>query len=453
MRARLIVGWVILLSLVAAIGFAQNPPAAIASAPGRPLSLEAALETARRNNPDYLSVLNDRWPAGARERSAVLGLFTPTASVSAGSRHTNEGTSFVSGIPNPFTSPANTGSSWSLGFNYSLSGSTIANRGLTQADSRATESDIAGALTTLETNVRSQYLNLLAARAVRDLTHRSLERVTEQLNLARARYSVGQGTLIDVRRAEVDNGQAEVNVLTANQSVDNETLKLYQQMGVPAPEEIAIEPTDSFPVVQPGYREDSLIRLALAENPGLRALQARVESARWGTRAAYSQYLPSLNFSAGLGGYRQSVDSNVQTHAPATSSSGSSPWNMSVFISVPIYDAFSRASQIQQARAGEDDLRQAIRARELSVRAQVSAAFRGLVASYEKIGLQQRGKTASLEALDLATQRYRVGSGTYLELLDARYAADQADANYVNAVYDYHKAIAQLEVAVGRRLH
>jgi outer membrane protein len=126
---------------------------------------------------------------------------------------------------------------------------------------------------------------------------------------------------------------------------------------------------------------------------------------------------------------------------------------MSVFISVPIYDAFSRASQIQQARAGEDDLRQAIRARELSVRAQVSAAFRGLVASYEKIGLQQRGKTASLEALDLATQRYRVGSGTYLELLDARYAADQADANYVNAVYDYHKAIAQLEVAVGRRLH
>ena len=66
--------------------------------------------------------------------------------------------------------------------------------------------------------------------------------------------------------------------------------------------------------------------------------------------------------------------------------------------------------------------------------------------------MQQSNKAAAAEALDLAQQRYRVGSGTYLELLTARVAADKADADYVTAVYDYHKAIATLENAVGRPL-
>jgi outer membrane protein TolC len=75
-----------------------------------------------------------------------------------------------------------------------------------------------------------------------------------------------------------------------------------------------------------------------------------------------------------------------------------------------------------------------------------------VVADYQAIAVQQHSKQAASEALDLAQQRYRVGSGNYLELLDARLAADQADNNYVKSVYDYHSAIASLENAVGRRL-
>ena len=52
----------------------------------------------------------------------------------------------------------------------------------------------------------------------------------------------------------------------------------------------------------------------------------------------------------------------------------------------------------------------------------------------------------------LATERYRVGSGTFFELLDAQVAQLRAEIDYVNAVYDYHKAVAALEAAVGRPL-
>ncbi|MDP3775871.1 MAG: TolC family protein, partial [Gemmatimonadales bacterium] len=111
-----------------------------------------------------------------------------------------------------------------------------------------------------------------------------------------------------------------------------------------------------------------------------------------------------------------------------------------------------RNVQTAQARAQEDDVRQAIRGRELQVRAEVSAAYRAIVAAYQTIALQRSNKSASAEALELATQRYRVGSGSYIELLDARVATERADADYVTAVYDYHKAVAALENAVGRPL-
>ena len=66
--------------------------------------------------------------------------------------------------------------------------------------------------------------------------------------------------------------------------------------------------------------------------------------------------------------------------------------------------------------------------------------------------VQYRNRTAAQEQLRLATERYRVGSGTFFELLDAQLAAQRADSDYINAGYDYHKTIAGLESAVGRPL-
>ena len=44
------------------------------------------------------------------------------------------------------------------------------------------------------------------------------------------------------------------------------------------------------------------------------------------------------------------------------------------------------------------------------------------------------------------------GSGTFVELLDAQVATLLAEFDYVNVIYDYHKALATLEQAVGQPL-
>ncbi len=455
MRLRLIVGWFVVLSLVAAIGYAQPAPSP-APQPAVRLSLADALQSAVQNNPDYLTTLRARAPASWARTNATLALLTPTFSLngSYGYQAPATGQNFQ-GFEIPAT-PWYQQRTGSVRFGYQLSGAAIANRGATAATLRAADQDIESARTLLEVNVRTEYLNLLQARAQADLAARVVERAQEVLNLAQARYTVGQNTMIDVRQAQVAKGTADVSLLQAQQNVQIEVLKLYQLMGVPAPEPPDVVPTDSFPVVAPPWTEDSLIAVALEENPILRALRAREAAARWNVRGAYSEYLPTLSAGAGTGKSWLSHGAQAATlttpAVAASSYSQTNPWTISVNLSLPIWDAGSRNSQVALANYQNEQLRQAVRARVLQVRTDVASAWVALDAAYRTIAVQQSNLAAADEALSLATERYRVGSGDIIQLLNARVDDQTAGVNYVNAVYNYHKSIAALEQAVGRTL-
>jgi outer membrane protein len=82
----------------------------------------------------------------------------------------------------------------------------------------------------------------------------------------------------------------------------------------------------------------------------------------------------------------------------------------------------------------------------------VSRAFLTLQAAHQAVGIQDTNRVLGREQVQLATDRYKVGSGTFFELLDAQVAALRAETEYIAAVYDYHRAVATLEAAVGRRL-
>ncbi len=446
MRARLIVGWLVVLTVVAAIGYAQAPPApAPAAPPTTQLSLAQALQVARENNPSYLTALSARGPAAWSLTNATTSLFSPTAALSGGYGYqgpTPGGQNFQGYTIPP--QPSLTSQDLSFRLNYALSGTTIANRGYAAAQLHAADQNIAGARTTLETSVKIEYLNLLEAHAQADLAQHVVARAQELLNLAQAQYNVGQKTIIDVKQAQVTKGNADVQLLQAQQNVQVEVLKLYQLLGVPAPEPPDVVPTDTFAVVQPDYNQDSLVAMALEQNPVLLAYRAQERAANWNVRSAYSAYLPSLQIGASTG--RQWISQ------AGGNESLSNPWVVSASLSLPLWDTFGRNVQLSQAKAQRESQAQSVRAQELTVRANVSAAYLVIVTDYQTIAVQANNRAAADDALSLAEEQYRVGSGSIIQLNDAQVASEQAGVSYINAVYDYHKAVAALEQAVGQPL-
>lgn len=291
------------------------PSAAAAQAPAPALPMERpapqvtvtlaeALDQARQHSPTYRTTLNDAGPAAWGVRNAY-GAFVPNLSVSTGMGYTGSGSSTFGGATFNQSSPA-LSSSYGISLSWQLDGSTLAQTGQERANRNAVEADITRAGIDLQNEVTGQYLTALQAVAEADVARQQVRRNTDFLTLAQARYQVGQATLLEVRQAEVQKGQAEVSLLRAVQAENEAKLTLFRLMGVRAPVSVeAVALVDDFAVTEPAWQLEALMQMAEEENPRLRSLRAREAAAGAGVRAAKSGYLPSLSFQAGWRGFTQ----------------------------------------------------------------------------------------------------------------------------------------------------
>ena len=489
-----VTGW---LAMVPASGVAQ-----VTGGPPVPstLSLENAIRLAERYSPTYRQSANDRNPAGWGVRNAVASLLLPSVSANTGVTYSGAGQQRF--LTSEFSQPSATiGSNYSINLNWQFDGNTLFAPGVQRASRDATDAGIEAVRMSVRNQVVQQYLSVLEADAQVDIQERQVSRNEENLRLARAQFEVGQRTTLDVRQAEVAKGQADVELVQARQAVLVERLRLFQTLGIPAPTDpTVVAIVDAFPIVAPDWQLEALLAMALDDNPDLNSLRAGESSARTREKATKGQWLPSLNFSAGWSGFTQQFTNGDflvdQARAQATGQVAScqqqnainvvaglpqadctqfaftpeladqvragnsgfpfnfsrQPFSARVTISLPIFDQFSRNLRISQASAATDDAREQRRARELQVRTDVSAQHYALIAAYQTITIQEANRSSAREQLRLAQERYRLGSGTFFELLDAQVVAEQAEVDYVKAVYAYHRSSANLEAAVGRPL-
>lgn len=497
--------WLAFTACLPAAAAAQDTTGA--RTPTASLSLAEAITTARANSPAYRQTLNDAGPARWGVRNAY-GALLPQADVSLGFGYTGSGRSSFGGTTFSQTSPSYN-SSYGIGLQMQISGRTLSGPGQMKALARATDADIVSGGTQLKQSITTHYLQALQAAAQVGVARQQVSRNEDFLKLAQARYQVGQATLLDVRQAEVTKGTSEVSLLRAIQTENEAKLELLRLMGVVAP--VAIDQlrlTDSFPVTAPDFRLDELMRLAEEQNPSLRAVRERQSAAGSSVRAAKSDFLPTLSLSAGWNGFTQQftnenlllgqalsgaqgqyqscLDNNVirssaglSTTPDCLASAGllspgelqpgvaagiqssnnvfpfsftRQPFSARMTLSLPIFTGFSRHLRLAEAQAQRDDADENVRARGLQVRTDVQGRFLALETAYRTIAVQQASRDAAREQLRLAQDRYRLGSGTALELSDAQNAIQRAEGDYVNAVYSYHIALADLELAVGRPL-
>ncbi len=488
--------------LAAQDSLAPKPPVAAT------LSLADALKEARSSSPTYRLTLNDAGPARWAVRNAY-GNLLPTAQVSGGMGYTGSGQSQFGAFFNQTSAFVN--SNYSIGLQWSLDGHVLTAPAQQKALQHATDEDIAGAGVNLTQSITTQYLTALQASAQVDVAREQVKRNAEFLRLAQARYQVGSATLLDVRQAEVTKGRSDVALLRAVQTDNEAKLELLRLIGIEPKvpiEQLAL--SDSFAVEAPAWQLDDLLKLADAGNPGLRSLRAREGAAGTAVTAAKAEYLPRLFAQAGWSGFTQQYTNtglllqqglaSAQSQASQcqfdnqvraglnlggqtadcfgsagldasgtalldpvtrqiTSQNSVFPFNFqgqpfqaSLTLSLPIFTGFGRNLHVAQARAQQQDAEENVRAQSLAVRSGVHARWLGVQTAYKAIAVQSTERDAAREQVRLAEERYRLGSGTSLEVADAQNAVQQAEGDYVNAVYDYHKAVAALEAAVGRPL-
>ncbi len=485
--------------LVLALALAVVAPAGAqtgAVSSGAPLTLDDAITLARRNNPVFLAQANARRSADASVRSA-RGALLPSADVSFSSRYQQAGQQVFSG-QSFSNSSATLQSGYSLGLNYQVNSATFLRPRAAVAVRDAVEADITGSAEQLRAAVTQQYLSVLQAQARSALQDTLVKTAQAQLDLAKAKVAVGSGTSLDIRRAEVALGQTQVALLRERNNIEVEKLRLFQQLGVAQPDNVKL--VTDFPITAPTFNLESLLDDARRQNPAIVALRARERSAGLNLSVAKSAYTPTLFLNTGVGGNSyQYTNSNflidqarqgvlgqqlscfqtdtlrtrvglpsancgaiqfTDAQADAIRSRNSqfpfkfnrSPVALNAQISLPIFDNFSREERVQRAQVDKDDALYNVKAKDLALTADVTQAYRTLQTAVQTVALQEQIASKAKEELAFAEERYKVGASTFLDVVTSRGTYEQALIDRVNAVYDYHKAFAALENAVGHPL-
>ena len=487
-----------LLGLVAATSQASAQLVPRDSAPPTTLTIDQAIDLARRNNPLLQQTLNGRIGARAAVRSAY-GALLPSADASLSAQRQQGGQQIFSGTSLGASSDVNQ-SNYQIGLNYRINSATLITPSLQRANRDAVEADITGATENLRSNVSQQYLSVLQAEATADLQDSLAVAAQQELILAQAREIVGSGTQLDVQRAEVALGLQKVQVLKARNQVEIEKLRLFQLMGISQPPNVKL--VSQFPVTPLNLDLQQLIESAHNQNPGVMALRSREHVADLHVRREKGEYSPTLSLSTGIGGYtygytnssfpvqqaqtqldasrascirseevraalnlsNQLAECNAMAFTDAQAQairSGNSrfpfnftkaPRSFSAVLSLPLFDGFSREQRLQEAMASRSDARYGVKSKELALTADVTAAYLIVTTAEKTVALQEQNAAKARQELKLVQDRYKIGATTFVDLTVARATYERAESERINAVYDYHKAFAALESAVGHPL-
>ena len=242
------------------------------------LTLEEAVALARRNNPLFLQTVNAQRRASA-SLLAARGGYLPRVDASFGSQFREGRQQNFNGVALGATSDI-LSSSYSISAQQQINAATFITPKLQKAEVEAAEADVRGGAASLTALVAQQYLSVLQAEATAALQDTLLRSAQLQLELARAREAVGAATSLDTRRAEVQYGQQRVAAITAENDVEVQKLRLFEQIGVTQP--AGVELTTEFTVALPPESLDQLLERARRANPTLNAVRAREDVASLG---------------------------------------------------------------------------------------------------------------------------------------------------------------------------
>lgn len=373
--------------------------------------------------------------AAWQRRSALTDLITPNVSASS---------SYAS-YSDPFMNPG-TGNISAQATSATVQASyTIFGRGKFAAVKRARaalDRAAAGetaALFQITLSTDAAYYSVLADQELKRVAQARIERADEQLSVARSRAQAGYAIATDSLQLVIEVNKARLELLRRDSALTVSRLRLGSNIGLTGPAEAA--PIDSAFVAELPFTQEQAIAELRTRGPSLIVARANEQSANAALSFEREAYLPEITVSAQTGAY----DSELFPSALNRSQLG-------ITVTLPLWNGGLREVSVTRARA-ERDVAHAERAEaERKAAETMAGAYNGYHTARSATELAQVGIIAATENYRVQRARYREGSTTILDLLEAQVALSEAESTLVQSRYAARLALAQVEALLGRRV-
>jgi outer membrane protein len=287
---------------------------------------------------------------------------------------------------------------------------------------------------TLESQVKDLFYGLLYRKELIKLQEENLDYWEENYKVVSARFSAGVVPKVELLRAQsqLEQARSQLEQRRADYLRALEDFKALLRL------DGNVEPEGTLELKEFDLKEEELLQALKEKNSTLRVSKKAVELAQGTVELRRAQNLPTVN---GFANYQLFTGKR----SPVEDTEWLRGYSFGVSINYLIFDGFSRKAEISEAEIDLLKQRENLLQLEYDLRARLRGTLLSINSLQNQIMAVQSSLEFAKEGLRLSTERYRLGVGSQLELLEARANYNNLLANYYLLLYQYNSSLASLE--------
>ncbi|HWZ99721.1 MAG TPA: TolC family protein [Candidatus Dormibacteraeota bacterium] len=410
-----------------------------ATSPANPvrLTLEDALQRARRNSVPYQGAVTDAGIAHEDKKQAVAGLlpnvnYNNSAIYTQGNGAGNNVRFIANNAVHEYISQGNVHEA------LDVAGFAEARRASAAAAAAKARAEIASR--GLVVTVVQSYFAVAAAERKLETAQKAADEGERFMKLTQDLEHGGEVAHSDVIKSELQVNDRRRQLQEAKLAALNTRLDLAVLLFPDFNDNFELAEDLHTILPLPAFSE--VEARAAHENPDIRAALETVKAEGNSVLAARSGYLPSLSLD-----YFYGIDAtHFATRTDGISNLGSSAV---ATLNLPIWNWGATQSKIKQAELKRDQAKRELSFAQRKLIAELKSLYAEAQTAADELSNLQRSAELGAESLRLITLRYKNGESTVLEVVDAQNTATVSDAAYQDGAVRYRVALANLQTLTG----
>ncbi|WDZ78158.1 TolC family outer membrane protein [Ensifer adhaerens] len=254
------------------------------------------------------------------------------------------------------------------------------------------------------------YSNIARDQQLVSIRKQNIAFLQEQVNAAKARLDVGEGTRTDVSLAEASLANAQSQLIVAVAQLKQSEATYVRIVGdIPKGIKQASPASKNLP-----RSLDQAVASGLRDHPTILAAQYSVDSAGFQVKSAEGTMLPGVTLQGQVGRTAGNVTDDNNTSS------------ITARLEVPIYQGGLEYGQIRQAKERLGQQRILVDSARASIQETIVSAYAQLEAAIARISANKAQISAAKLALDGVVEERKVGQRTTLDVLDSQQDVLQA---------------------------
>lgn len=427
---------------------AQPVKIPVAGLPQGPLDLTQAMEIALANNPDVAATSWELVAAGARQEQAFGERLPRISAVGSYTHYLDPQRLIQARGPTDRAIYSEDIISGDLVLSMPLftSGRLVNQVKAAEMLQMVADHRLSRSREQLVFNVSSVFFSILSQRYVVESLEFSKRTLNEHFRRVEALVAAQKAARVDLLRTEVRLADIQQRLVREENVMAIQQHILSNLLGIePQPDRISIHGELELQQIESVPDFDTALAAARSTRSDYLAARAALEAQAHKVDATGAGHWPIVSLQGSYGG-RRVVGSTV-----GTGDESDDVGRVGVAMEIPLFEGGRVNARIQEQRADLAAAQERLRKLELQMRLELETARLNVYSARERMTAIRKAIEQAKESLRIERQKYELGRGAILDVLDAQSALLDSQTNYYRALADHQTALAQLRLAMGEK--